>query len=238
MIPMGVSTSLDTNGNKGSIMSFPFAIVGFDLDGTLVDTLGDLAAAVNHALALMDRAPIAEAAVRPMIGRGAKHMLEQGLLATGGAPDGAVERLYPELLRFYGAHIAVQSRPFPGAIAALDRLDALGVRTAVVTNKLEHLARELLGELGLDERMAAIIGGDTVGTRKPSPAPIRTMIDRCGGGRTAFVGDSIFDVEAARGAGAVSVAVGFGFLGGPVEALGADHVVGHFDELVPLLARV
>lgn len=217
---------------------FPFAIVGFDLDGTLVDTLGDLAAAVNHTLALLDRPPLAEAAVRPMIGRGAKHMLEQGLIATGGAPTDMVERLYPELLHFYGAHIAVRSCPFPGAGAALDRLDALGVRVAVVTNKLEHLARKLLGELGLADRMAAIVGGDTVGARKPSPAPIRAMIEQCGKGRTAFVGDSIFDVEAARGAGAVSVAVGFGFLDRPVDTLGADHVVGHFDELVPLLVEL
>src|SRR3546814_3529277 len=68
-IPMGVSTSLDTNGKRGSAMSFPFTIVGFDLDGTLVDTLDDLAAALNHALALAGRAPLAEAAVRPHIGR-------------------------------------------------------------------------------------------------------------------------------------------------------------------------
>ena len=164
---------------------FPFAIVGFDLDGTLLDTLGDLAAAVNHTLALMDRAPLAEDAVRPMIGRGAKHMLEEGLRASGGVPDGAVERLYPELLDFYEAHIAVHSRPFPGVIAALDRLGALGVRTAVVTNKNEHLARFLLGELGLADRMATIIGGDTLGVRKPSPEPIHAMTQRCGGGRAA-----------------------------------------------------
>ncbi|WP_338425321.1 HAD-IA family hydrolase [Sphingopyxis kveilinensis] len=219
---------------------FPFEIVGFDLDGTLVDTLGDLAAAVNHALALMDRAPLSEAAVRPMIGRGAKHMLEQGLRATGGAPDGAVERLYPELLRFYDAHIAVQSRPFPGAIAALDRLDALGVRTAIVTNKLEALARKLLGELGLADRMTTIIGGDTLGPggAKPSPAPIRAMVERCGGGRAAFVGDSILDIQAARGAGIPSVAAGFGFLDGPVAELSADHFIDHFDDLVPLLGKL
>ncbi|HEV7313306.1 HAD family hydrolase [Sphingopyxis sp.] len=217
---------------------FPFAIVGFDLDGTLLDTLGDLAAAVNHALALMDRAPLPEAAVRPMIGRGAKHMLEEGLRASGGVPDGAVERLYPELLDFYAAHIAVHSRPFPGVIAALDQLDALGVRTAVVTNKAEHLARQLLAEFDLADRMTTIIGGDTLNVRKPSPAPIHAMVERCGGGRAAFVGDSIYDVMAAKNAGVPSVAVSFGFLDRPAPELGADHVIDHFDELVPLLAKL
>lgn len=217
---------------------FPFAIVGFDLDGTLLDTLGDLAAAVNHTLAQMDRAPLSTDAVRPMIGRGAKHMLEEGLRASGGVPDGAVEQLYPELLRFYEANIAVHSRPFPGVIAALDQLDALGVRTAVVTNKAEHLARILLAEYDLADRMATIIGGDTLGVRKPSPEPIHAMVERCGGGRAVFVGDSIYDVMAAKNAGVPSVAVSFGFLDRPAGELGAEHVIDHFDELVPLLAAV
>ena len=217
---------------------FPFAIVGFDLDGTLLDTLGDLAAAVNHTLASMDRAPLTTDAVRPMIGRGAKHMLEEGLRASGGVPEGAVERLYPELLDFYAAHIAVHSQPFPGVVAALDQLDALGVRTAVVTNKAEHLARLLLAEFDLADRMATIIGGDTLGVRKPSPEPIRAMVARCGGGRAAFVGDSIYDVMAAKNAGVPSVAVSFGFLDRPAGELGADHVIDHFDELVPLLAAL
>jgi phosphoglycolate phosphatase len=156
---------------------FPFAIVGFDLDGTLIDTVGDLTAAVNHALSLVDRAPLTETDVRSMIGLGAKHMLEQGLRATGGVPDGAVERVYHDLLAYYEAHILVHSHPFPAVVETLDKLDALGVRTAVVTNKAEHLARKLLGDLGLADRMAVIIGGDTVGERKPSPAPIHAMIE-------------------------------------------------------------
>ena len=214
---------------------FPFAIVGFDLDGTLIDTVGDLTAAVNHALSLVDRAPLSAAKVRPMIGLGAKHMLEQGLRATGGVPDGAVERLYHDLLAYYEAHILVHSHPFPGVVETLDKLDALGVRTAVVTNKAEHLARKLLGDLGLADRMAVIIGGDTVGERKPSPAPIHAMIERCGGGRAAFVGDSIYDVMAAKNAGVPSIAVSFGFLDRPAHELGADNVIDHFDELIPLL---
>ncbi|PAL25327.1 HAD-IA family hydrolase [Sphingopyxis sp. GW247-27LB] len=219
---------------------FPFAIVGFDLDGTLVDTAGDLTAAVNHALSLIGRAPLTEAEVRPMIGLGGKHMLEQGLAATGGIPTDDVERLYSELLRYYEAHIAIGSRPFPGLHKALDRLDALGVRTAVVTNKAERLARKLLGELDLADRMATIIGGDTLGAgnRKPSPAPVLAMIERCGRGRTVFVGDSIYDVRAARAANVPCIAVRFGFLDRPVEELGADHVIGDYSELVPLLERL
>ncbi|NYF32016.1 HAD hydrolase-like protein [Sphingopyxis sp. JAI108] len=219
---------------------FPFAIVGFDLDGTLLDTLGDLAAALNHALALAGRAPLSHDEVRPLVGLGTTHLLEGALAATGGVPRDDVPRLLDELLAYYQAHIAVHSRPFPGLIAALDALDSMNVRTAVVTNKLEGLARQLLGELGLADRMATIIGGDTLGPgkAKPSPAPVRAMIERCGGGRAALVGDSIFDVEAARGAGATSVLVSFGFLHRPAAEHGADHVIDHYDELVPLLARL
>ena len=83
--------------------------------------------------------------------------------------------------------------------------------------------------------LSAIIGGDTLGVRKPSPDPIHAMIEQSGGGRAVFVGDSIYDVMAAKAAGVPSILVGFGFLDRPVEAIGADHVIGHYDELVPLL---
>ena len=219
---------------------FPFRIVGFDLDGTLLDTADDLAAALNHALSVAGRPPLAIDRVRPMIGLGTAHLLETALAATGGIPDDAGPRLYDELIGYYEAHIAVHSRPFPGLVDALDQLDARGVKVAVMTNKLERLARALLREVGLADRMAAIVGGDSCGpgNAKPSPVPIRAMIDACGGGRTAFVGDSIFDVMAARGAGAVSIAVSFGFLHQPAQDLGADHVIDDYAELVPLLASL
>ncbi len=217
---------------------FPFAVVGFDLDGTLVDTAGDLTAAVNHALALADRPPLMADQLRPMVGLGAKHMLAQGLSATGGmVTDDAFRPLYRALLTYYADHIAVHSRPFAGAVTMLDQLDALGVRYGVVTNKFEGLARSLLDQLGLAGRIAAIYGADTLGTERAKPAPdgVAALVRDCGGGRAAFVGDSIYDVMAARGAGAVSIAVRFGFLHQPVEQLGADHIIAHFSELVPLL---
>lgn len=217
-----------------------FNIVGFDLDGTFVDTSGDLTDAVNHALGDAGRPLLSREQVIPMIGGGAKHMLRQGMEATGGCDDAELTRLHRLLLDYYEAHIAVHSRPFPGAMAALDRLDAMGVTVAIVTNKLEGLALRLLDELDLTRRFACIIGGDTLGPgkSKPNRAPIDAMIERCGGGSAAFVGDSHFDIEAAKNAGIPNIACSFGFLMQPVGELGADAVIDHFDELIPTLARL
>jgi phosphoglycolate phosphatase len=218
----------------------PFAIVGFDLDGTLVDTSGDLTAAVNHALATIDRPPLTVAEVKPMIGGGARHMLAQGLASSGGCDEATLDLLHPRLLAYYEAYIAVDSAPYPGAIAALDALAACDIRIAVVTNKIERFARTVLDDLGLTGRFATIIGGDTLGPggSKPSPAPIRRMIDDCGGGSAVFVGDSIFDMKAASAAGIPSIACRFGFLMQPVEELGADAIIDHFDDLIPTLERL
>lgn len=206
---------------------FPFDIVGFDLDGTLIDSSGDLTNAVNHALALGGLPPLAVERVETMIGGGAKHMLAQAYRAAGGADQDEFRRLYKAMLAYYGDHLAVESHPFPGAIEALDELAARGVTLAIVTNKFEGFAESLLGQLGLRDRFAALIGGDTLGPglSKPHRAPIDAMIERCGGGRAVFIGDSIYDIEAAKNAGIPSIAVSFGFLMQPVETLGADAVL-------------
>ncbi len=219
---------------------FPFAIVGFDLDGTFIDTAADLAAAVNAALATIDRPALSVDAVRPMIGGGARQMLTHGMAASGGSTPEQIDALHPILLDYYRAHIAVASRPFPGAVAVLGALDALGVKTAIVTNKVEALARTLLTDLGLIDRFATVIGGDTMGPGRAKPAadPIIEMIARLGGGRAAFVGDSMFDIAAARNAGIPSVAVSFGFLMQPVEELGADAIIDDYADLIPTLARL
>jgi phosphoglycolate phosphatase len=217
-----------------------FDIVGFDLDGTLVDTSGDLAAAVNHALALAGRTPLAPEQVKPMIGGGAKHMLRLTLDATGGCEDDGFHALYKAMLDFYGRHLSVHSRPFAGAVETLDTLAGAGVRLAVVTNKFESFANQLLGDLGLADRFDCVIGGDTLGrgNSKPSPAPIREMIARCGGGSAAFVGDSVYDMQAARNAGVPAVAAAYGFLLGPVEEMEADATIESLDQLIPALERL
>lgn len=219
---------------------FPFEIVGFDLDGTLFDTSADLAGALNHALGALRRAPLDVATVLPMVGRGTRFMLQKGLEASGACTPELIERAYPALIDFYRANISRSTRAYPGLATAMDALAGRGVKMAIVTNKLESLAVKLVAELALDDRFACVIGGDTMGPggAKPSPAGIREMIRRCGGGRAAFVGDSIFDIEAARNAGVPSIAVSFGFLSQPVGTLGADAVIDHFDELVPSLERL
>ncbi|MDR6787091.1 phosphoglycolate phosphatase [Sphingomonas sp. BE138] len=220
--------------------SFPFPIVGFDLDGTLLDTSGDLAAALNHALVSAGRPTLPVERVKPMIGGGARHMLAQGMAATGGCSEAELDVLQARLLDHYRTNIAVFTRPFPHAMDALDRLANMGVTLAVVTNKLESLARQILDELALTARFATIIGGDTMGpgNGKPSRMPIDAMVARCGGGRAAFVGDSIYDITAAHAAGLPAIACSFGFLMQPVEELGADAVIDGFDDLIPTLERL
>ncbi len=219
---------------------FPFAIVGFDLDGTLLDTSGDLAAAVNHALESVGRPLLSVDQIRPMIGGGSRHMLAQGMAATGGCTEAELDVLQRRLLDHYEANIAIETRPFPGCLDALDALAVMGVRLAVVTNKYEHLARELLGALDMLGRFEVVIGGDTMGPGrgKPAPDPVLAMVERCGGGRAAFVGDSIYDVRSAQAAGLPVVACSFGFLQQPVETLGADAVIDGYAELLPTLERL
>lgn len=220
---------------------FPFAIVGFDLDGTLLDTHEDLGAAVNHAL---KRAGLPErplGSMRALIGGGAKRMFQRALDEEGVAlPDAEFKAHYLALLEYYEAHIAVHTRLFPGGAAMLDDLAARGVKIAVATNKFEALARKVIGELGLTERFYTIVGGDTFGPGKAKPAPdqLHALLERGGGGRAAYVGDTTFDIGAARAAGWPCVAVSFGFNDLPPHDLGADAVVDHFDALVPALATL
>jgi phosphoglycolate phosphatase len=219
--------------------SFPFDIVGFDLDGTLLDTHEDLGAAVNYALATLGRPLIPVSAVAGLIGGGARRMLERALGLTGGMPDEGLDAPYATLLAYYEAHIAVHTRPYPGTLEMLEALESRGARLAVASNKVERLTTMLLGELGLSHRFVAVLGGDTLGPGRAKPAPdmLHDMVRRLGGGRAVFVGDSSFDIRAARAAGLPSVAVSFGFNDVAPDQLGADAVIGHFDELVPLLEQ-
>lgn len=217
--------------------SIPFDIVGFDLDGTLLDTSGDLAAAVNYAIATDGRPPFAVDAIRPFVGKGAKVMLERALTASGGYDDALLAKMLPILLDYYEQNLAIHSIPYPGLMEAMTALEQAGVKLAICTNKAERFTIPLLHQIGLSDRFVSVVGGDTLGVAKPDPAPIHEMIARAGGGRTIFLGDTINDIAGARNAGIPSIAVSFGFLDGPVESLEADAIIHHFDDLIPLLQR-
>ena len=176
----------------------PFDGVGFDLDGTLLDTFRDLGAAVNHALELGGFDPVPVDSSKDLIGGGAKIMLARAVDAQGGMPEDDFRALYKQMLRYYAQNNAVHSRPYPGAIETLDALQARGIAMAVVTNKFEDFARSILTQLGLAERFATIIGGDTMGkgNAKPAPDPVIEAQKRCKAGRFVFVGDSSYDVMA------------------------------------------
>ena len=216
----------------------PFRIVGFDLDGTLLDTSKDLGAAVNHALSLIGRPPVPDEAVSGLIGGGSRLMLRRALALTGGDEGLDVEALYAPLLAFYEDNIAVHTALYPGGAAMLDALDDAGVAIAMVTNKPQPLAEKLLGELGLMQRFACVIGGGGGFPLKPAPDALHAMVERAGGGAAAYVGDTTFDTGAARAAGLPCVAVSFGFNDLPVHDLGADAVIDHFDALIPALHRL
>jgi phosphoglycolate phosphatase len=122
----------------------------------------------------------------------------------------------------------------------LDGLAARGVRLAVMTNKFERFAVQVLDALGLASRFYAIIGGDTLGPgrAKPEPDQLHEMVARGGGGRAAYVGDTTFDTLAASAAGMPCVAVGFGFNDRPLHDLGATATIDHFDALIGVLERL
>ncbi|WP_199504384.1 HAD family hydrolase [Qipengyuania sp. YIM B01966] len=216
---------------------FPFDIVGFDLDGTLLETHRDLGAAVNHALALGGFAPVPVEHAQDLIGGGAKIMLQRAIDDQGGLPDEEFRPLYKAMLAYYGAHNAVHTRPYPGAETALDYLAARGVKLAVVTNKFESFAVHILDQLGLAARFGAVIGGDTLGPgrAKPAPDPLHEMIARLGGGRAVFIGDSSYDVMAARAANVPVIAAAYGYCDEPAAELGADAVIDSFSQLIPAL---
>jgi len=224
---------------------FTFDGVGFDLDGTLLDTFRDLGAAVNHALKLGGMKPVPVDSSKDLIGGGAKIMLAQAVEAQGGMPEDEFRALYKEMLRYYSQHNAVYTSPYPHAERVLDELAMRGVKMAVVTNKFEEFATQVLTELGLAHHFVAIIGGDSMGRgedgkflAKPAPEPVLHAQKQCEARRFAFVGDSTYDVKAARSAGVPVIAAGYGYCDKPPLELGADAVIDSLDGLIPALETV
>ncbi|MEW6643661.1 MAG: HAD family hydrolase [Pseudomonadota bacterium] len=209
-------------------------LVVFDLDGTLVDTAPDLIAALNFVLDREGLPALPMASARPMIGAGARKLIERGFEAEDRPLTIAdLDRLTGDFIAYYADHIADLSQPFDGLNDALDDLAGRGFRFAVCTNKLEWLSRRLLDRLELSDRFAAICGADTFGVSKPDPAILRQTVARAGGSvaRAVMVGDAGPDVGVARRAGVPVIGVTFGYTDVPIADLKPDRVISDLREL-------
>jgi phosphoglycolate phosphatase len=202
----------------------------FDLDGTLIDSLDDLAASVNHALGEVGLPPRRRDEIRSFVGEGARRLLERAV-----APR--AELLEPALAAWrvhYEAHCLDRTRAYPGIPAALA---GASLPAAVLTNKPGPLARKILAGLGLDGRIVGVVGGDEA-PRKPDPTGARALLARAGAApaESVLVGDSRVDAATARAAGMRFVGVTWG-LGRREElvAAGATVLVDDAAALVPFL---
>ncbi|MBK8974704.1 MAG: HAD-IA family hydrolase [Planctomycetes bacterium] len=198
-----------------------------DLDGTLVDSLADIAASANHVRAAFDLPPLPAAAVRRMIGDGARKLLERSLADAAAPPS------IETALGVYEAHHAEQCtaavRTYPGVAEQLERWRGENRALAVVTNKPERFARRIVEHLHLDRFVGVIVGGDTTPERKPSPVPLRAALAMLGrpAGVLWAVGDGLQDLRAGRAAGLRTVAALYGF--GDPDALRAEGADVYWD---------
>jgi len=212
-----------------------------DLDGTLVDSLPDLAAAIAELLDQEGRPGLTHEAVAAMVGDGVPKLIERALAATGGVPaKAALAALVARYMPIYEARLTRLTRPYPGAIETLRALKAAGWRLAVCTNKPEAPSRTIVAELGFEGLFEAVSGGDSLPVKKPDPGHLLGLIEELGAapGATVMLGDSRNDVQAARAAGLPVIAIAHGYGGTPAQELGADRVIESFDELPAALAAL
>ena len=208
--------------------------VAFDLDGTLADTRADLAAATNHVLRSFGLPEIPPRSVYALVGEGARRLVERAL-----GPDRAdwIDEGVGRFLDYYGAHLLDATTLYPGVADALDALAADGVVLTVLSNKPEGMSRAVLGGLGVIGRFRAILGGDSLPTRKPDPAGLESLRRLTGTPRDAMllVGDSVVDVATAANACTDFCGVAWGL---DPDALRAARPARVIDSPAELLALV
>lgn len=210
----------------------------FDLDGTLVDTAPDLLGALNAVLVHEGRRPVTRADLGHLVGHGAHTMVREALAVTGGPLDDITSaRLVDESVAYYRAHIADESRPFPGVVETLTRFRDEGARLAVLTNKPEELTGPLLAALDLARFFAVVHGAGRYSYSKPDARVFHHVVDELGGpgAGAIMIGDSTTDYKTARAAGVPVILVTYGYTPDPVETLGADAVTGDFARLPGLV---
>jgi phosphoglycolate phosphatase len=209
-----------------------------DLDGTLVDTLGDFDAALNATLRELSLPSVDRAAIETMVGRGSEHLI-RSVLAHVGAPAQLYASAWDAYQRHYLAVNGLHSDAYAGALEGIAALRKRGLRLACLTNKPGEFARTLLAAKGLASFFDVVFGGDAFERKKPDPLPLLRTCDAlgCVPGRTLMIGDSSNDAKAARAAGCPVVLVTYGYNHGePVHAVDADAFVDSIAQVAPLIA--
>lgn len=226
--------------------TFEVSAVAFDLDGTLLDTIHDLAAAVNALLAELGHPLLPKDTIRALVGKGMPNLVRRALaLATDASPAAIEEAELADALARYQAHYAArlgrETRPFPGMVAGLERMRAMGFPMAIVTNKAARFVRPHLAQAGIEQFFTVILGGDDLPTRKPDPGPLLHVAAAFGvpPHRLLMVGDSNNDVLAARAAGCPVLVLPYGYSeGAPVQDLDADGIVASLEAVAERIRYV
>ncbi len=213
-----------------------------DLDGTMVDTVGDFEIALNRMLAELGLAAVGRDFIERTVGKGSEHLIDRTLAEAGAAgrasgADGVAlaESAWLRYQRHYLEINGQAARVYPGVVEGLERLAAAGLRLACLTNKPGEFARPLLAAKGLDRYFEQVFGGDAFARKKPDPLPLRETCRALGSApaRTLMIGDSSNDAQAARAAGCPVVLVSYGYNHGrPVAEAAPDAVIDRLDELV------
>jgi len=215
-------------------LEFVPKLVMFDLDGTLVDSVADIALSLNRALGDMAMPEVSEAQVRTWVGRGASRLV-YCVLEHQHRPADLHDVLLARFMARYQASVCEASTVYPGARELVLACRKAGIYLACVTNKPYAPARALLEELGLLELFDLLLGGDSLAHKKPHPAPLQHCLQEFGlePAQALMVGDSRNDVEAARAAGILCVAVPYGYNHGePIQAAEPDWLVESLSELL------
>jgi phosphoglycolate phosphatase len=212
--------------------------VAFDLDGTLVDSVPDLAAAANAMLHALDRAPLPDAAIAAMVGDGVDRLVERALTAAGSATDAAAQGAARALFRAqYAGAVFDRSRVYPGVVEGLTALADRGLPLACVTNKASGFTLPLLDAAGLAPFFALTLCADRADQRKPQPYLLQAACAHFDAAPAAllYVGDGPADIGAARAAGCPVAAVDYGY-GTLDPAAAADWTIGRLIDIVTLPA--
>jgi phosphoglycolate phosphatase len=214
-----------------------------DLDGTLLDTVPDLAAAVNRTHAELGLPGRETGLIATFVGKGLPILVRRALAGTldGDVDEALFEQAWALFDRHYAAESGRQAKPYPGAREGIDRLRALGLRLACVTNKSERFTLELLRDTGFLPAFEFAVCGDTVARKKPDPAPIMHACERLGvpPAEALVIGDSANDVEAARAAGCPVWCVPYGYNEGrSFESLECDRAVATLADAARLIEEL